>query len=149
MQTSGWRFSAMARVLIWTSCLAALAGVSACGPSRDDLRDGALSLIPPGSTTVKVIEGDCVELARSPSCVHIYYVRAGTLEGRTTAVQRAARDAEWTRTLYDVLPGGTQLGFLRDRLRAAVFLELDHSAAACRRDPKRQCADVVMVEGTQ
>ena len=104
---------------------------------------------PAGEHHGKSDRRDCVELARSPSCVHIYYVRAGTLEGRTTAVQRAARDAEWTRTLYDVLPGGTQLGFLRDRLRAAVFLELDHSAAACRRDPKRQCADVVMVEGTQ
>ena len=139
----------MNRLLVGTLSLVALAGVSACGPSRDELHDGALSLIPPRSTTVKVVEADCVELARSPSCVHIYYVGTGTLEARTAAVQRAARDGEWTRTLYDVLPGGTQLGFRRDRLRASVFLELDDDAAACRTDPKRRCADVVMVEGIQ
>ncbi len=138
------------RRFVWVLSIIALSAESACallGPTRGELRDGAFSLVPSGSTIVKVVEADCVELAPSPSCVHIYFVRVGTLDARTAADEKAAHGAQWTRTLYDVLPGGNQLGFRRGRLRASVFLSPAENAARCRNDPKRRCADVVMVEG--
>jgi hypothetical protein len=141
----------MERRVVWTvSVVVSAALLSACsllGPTREELRDGAFSLVPSHSTIVNVVEGDCVELAPSPSCVHIYFVRIGSLQARTAEVEQAARDGQWTRTLRDVLPGGNQLGFRRGRLRASVFLWPSKRAAPCRNDPKPRCADVVMVEG--
>lgn len=128
------------------STLAFLSGCSLFGPSRAELQDGARSLVPSRSAVVEEVEGDCVELARSPSCVHIYFILGETLDARTKIVEDAARESGWSRTRHEAFPGGNQLRYRRGRLKAVVSLLSDERSASCRDDPRRDCADVVMVE---
>src|SRR5438552_18699099 len=47
---------------------------SGCGqPSRSHLHEAAQSLIPPGAKVVLEKDADCVEGARFPSCVEVYF----------------------------------------------------------------------------
>jgi hypothetical protein len=55
---------------------AALVVLSAAGcgqPSGADLHSAARSLVPPGATIVLEKDAGCVEGARSPSCVEVYF----------------------------------------------------------------------------
>lgn len=114
-----------------------------------ELRDGAHSLVPPGSRTVEEVEGDCVELASSPSCVHVYYVPEELpLAERVSAVERAADTGGWELTSKEFLPGGANLRFRRDGLEAIVFIWAGERSAPCRDAPDKECADVIMVERT-
>jgi hypothetical protein len=47
---------------------------SGCGqPSRGDLHEAAHSLLPEGATVLLEKDGGCVEGARFPSCVQVYF----------------------------------------------------------------------------
>jgi len=123
--------------------------VGGCTPvgNAPKLRDGAHSLVPPGSDIIEQVEGDCVELASSPSCVHIYYVpKELPLAKRVSAVQRAAEAGGWELTNKELLPGGAILRLGREGLEALVFIWADERSAPCRDAPDKECADVVMVE---
>ena len=62
------RFASLSVLVGW------LAVASACGqPSRGDLHKAAQSLVPPGATVVLEKDGGCVEGARFPSCVVVYF----------------------------------------------------------------------------
>jgi hypothetical protein len=132
------------RTLLFLFIAASMAGC--VGPSEEELREAAGSLVPSGSTIVKEVAADCVELARSPSCVHIYFVLAGREEERASAVRRAARASGWAVEAEDSLRGGTSFQLGRGELRAAVYLASDDEAVRCTQNPSRSCADVVMVE---
>jgi hypothetical protein len=114
---------------------------------KRQLRSAASSLLPPGAAVLDEVEGDCVELARSPSCVHIYFAQNGMpLEVRTRAVRRAARAVGWTEVAVEALPGGNNLRFERRRLKAFVSLRRADTPAPCPEGRQRELADVVMVE---
>jgi hypothetical protein len=123
-----------------------LAGCSLLGPSRADLHAAARSLVPRGATVIEEVEGDCVELARSPSCVHIYFDDGASLGERTATVRRLALEAGWRETSAEALAGGHDLRFERRRLRAFVSLKRQQSGRAWRTASRRERADVVMVE---
>ena len=96
---------------------------------------------------IEEVEGDCVELARSPSCVHIYFFDDGaSLGARTATVRRLALEAGWRETSAEALAGGHDLRFERRRLRAFVSLRVQQSGRAWRSASRRERADVVMVE---
>ena len=131
----------------------AIAMLASCSPTgggnAGKLRDGAHSLVPPGSRTVEEVEGDCVELASSPSCAHIYYVPEELpLAERVSSVEQAADSGGWELTSKESLPGGANLRFRRDGLEAIVFIWADERSAPCRNAPAQECADVIMVERT-
>ena len=125
-----------------------LALASGCGgPSGDELREAARSLVPPGSEVVEEVAADCVELARSPSCVHIYFLApAASREDRVAAVQEAAREAGWEGVRAETFPGGSQLRCRRGDLKAVANVGADERAARCREAPAKDCADSVFVE---
>ena len=111
------------------------------------LREGARSLVPSDSRIVEEVEADCVELARSPSCVHIYYIaEAQALRERVQAVEQAAGAARWRTITREFAAGGANLRLRRGGLMASVFIWNDERATPCRAAPDRECADVVMVE---
>lgn len=132
--------------LFLTSTVLALA--SGCiGPSADELHGAARSLAPSGSNVVEEVEGDCVELARSPSCVHIYFVPArASLDERVAAAQETARAAGWDDIRTEIFSGGAQLRFRRGRLAAVVNVWAEERAARCREAPSKDCADSAFVE---
>jgi hypothetical protein len=73
-----------------------VAGCALAGPGRGELHAAAHSLLPPHADVVEEVEGDCVELAPSPSCVHLAFTSKLSLTERTAAVREAARGAGWT-----------------------------------------------------
>jgi hypothetical protein len=131
--------------------LFALVLVSSCssrGSSRDELRDGARSLLPPASDVVDEVEGDCVELARSPSCVMVYYVAdSRSSSERMAAIEDRARASGWDLWRKEEFDsGGVELRFRRGRLQAIVNIWWPNKASRCRLSPSRACADVIAVE---
>jgi hypothetical protein len=91
--------------------------------------------------------GDCVELARSPSCVHVYFVaEPEPLPERVGAVEERAAAAGWALEEKEVLAGGASLRLRRSGLAAVVYLWREDRAGPCREAPRKDCADVVMVE---
>jgi hypothetical protein len=131
--------------------LGAVLVATGCWPFRGgagELREGARGLVPGSARILVEEEGDCVELARSPSCVHVYFAadRLSLVE-RVDAVEAAARAASWEPERKDVLLGGTVLRFRRGRLRAIVTLRSDAlRREGCPDDRVKDCADVAMVE---
>lgn len=127
---------------------AALAVGSGCiGPSANELHDAARSLVPPGSEVVAEVEADCVELARSPSCVHIYFVAQPlSRDERVEAVQSAARAAGWDAVRTERFIGGTQVSFRRGGLKAVVNVWPAERARRCRDAAAKECADSAFVE---
>ena len=90
------------------------------------------------------VEADCVELARSPSCVQVYFVpEATSREERAAAVEEAARAAGWQAVSKETFVGGSELRFRRDGLQAFVHLRLDERLERCRDTPTKDCADTV------
>src|SRR6266545_1209050 len=51
----------------------------------------ARSLVPPSSRVIAEVEGECVELAPSPSCVHIYFTGSRGEEDPADVLRQAAR----------------------------------------------------------
>jgi hypothetical protein len=137
--------SATARLLLASAVLALTSGC--IGPSGRELHEAARSLVPARSDVVEEVEADCVELARSPSCVHIYFL-APTLarDERAKAVQNAARAAGWEAVRAETFVGGTQLRFRRRGLRAVVNIWPEERARDCRDAPAKDCADSAFVE---
>jgi hypothetical protein len=121
--------------------------VSGCfGPSAKELHEAARSLLPPGSEVVAEEEGDCVELARSPSCVQIYFIPSDAARGApASAVLDVARDTGWKRVGAETFAGGSSLRFQRRRLKAYVSVGRSHDVVRCRQAPK-ECADFISVE---
>src|SRR5215211_129517 len=126
-----------------------LVALSGCaGPREEELRVGALSLIPPQSAILKEHPGDCVELAPSPSCIRVHFVAAQVgLEQRTAALIETATQSGWVLDSRELLPGGTDLRFHREDLKAFVSLETHDQAERCPADSTLECADTVIVEG--
>ena len=118
--------------------------------NREELVQGARSLVPPHSSVLREHEGDCVELAPSPSCVHIYFLhRAVRLRLRMEAIDDQARASGWTRTSREILPGGSQLRYQRGDVGAVVNLWMNQRTLACREKQRSSCADSIMVEGIE
>ena len=91
-------------------------------------------------------EGDCVELARSPSCVQIYFIpREASRAERVAAVVDAARTAGWETVSVESFVGGSSLRFRRSGLTAYVHVALDQRVERSREAPK-DWADFVSVE---
>ena len=130
--------------------LAVAALVIGCSPgwtSRSELHNGASSLLPPRSAIVEEVEADCVELAPSPSCVHLYFLTPPAPLGlRTRLVEAAATTGGWERVRLEAFPGGNIAHYRRGGLDARVYLRSEDVIARCRRRPHRDCADAVMVE---
>jgi hypothetical protein len=130
------------------SILFTLTSCSLSAPSRNELVNGARSLVPSGSDVLREEEADCVELAPSPSCVHIYFVADETMvSARIEAVDQRAQGSGWTSIKRENLPGGSQLRYRREDLGAVVSL-WNRRALKCRKAPHR-CADVIAVEGIE
>ena len=134
----------------WPFLLAAsmLGFLSGCiGPSAGELHEAAQSLVPRGSEVVAEVEADCVELARSPSCVEVYFIpEATSRKERAAAVEEAARAAGWGTVSKEHFSGGSSLRFRRDGLQAFVHPGLDERLDRCRDAPAKNCADTVSVE---
>ena len=128
--------------------LIVVALASGCvGPSADELRQAARSLVPAGSEVVDEVEADCVELARSPSCVHLFFLPPeASRQKRVTAVERRARAAGWEAVRAETFIGGSHLRFRRSGLRAIVYVSADERLERCRHAPTKECADAVSVE---
>jgi hypothetical protein len=131
------------------AALAVVTALGSCGgPGEEQLRDGARSLLPSGSSIVDEVTEDCVELAPSPSCVHVYFVTSHVdQDARVTSVVQAAEASDWALDSREVLPGGVLLRFHTQDLKAFVSLENNDRAKQCALNPSKACADVVMVEG--
>jgi hypothetical protein len=130
---------------LWAAAL--LVGCSAGWTSGGELRDGAFSLVPPQSSIVEEVAADCVELAPSPSCVHLYFLAPPTpLERRTRLVEAAAATSGWERIRLETFPGGNIAHYRRGGFDARVYLRTDEATRRCRRAPHRDCADAIMVE---
>jgi hypothetical protein len=111
------------------------------------LRDTARALVPPAASVVAEEEGDCVELARSPSCVHLYFVtERSPLLQRVRAVEERAGDAGWELERKEFLAGGASLRFRSRGASAVVYLWAEERAAPCREAPRKDCADSILVE---
>jgi hypothetical protein len=125
-----------------------LTQASCSGPEGDTLRSAVRSLLPAASTVVRQVEGDCVELAPSPSCIHVYFVGGPVgLESRVASVERRAIAAGWDVERMERLSGGTQLDLRRGDLSATVHIRLAEERSRCRAEPRTGCADVLLVEG--
>jgi hypothetical protein len=122
--------------------------VSGCiGPSARELHEAAESLVPSGSEIVAQVEADCVELARSPSCVEVYFIpKARSRDERVAAVEQAARAAGWQIVRKETFIGGSELRFRRGGLQAFVHLFPDERLERCREAAARECADTLSVE---
>lgn len=134
----------------WLGAVLVLAVLAGCGgPAEEDLVAGARSLLPARSEIVHQVRGDCVELAPSPSCVHIYFVaNIVSEEDRIADVLRTARASAWVLDTREAFPGGTELRFHTEDATATVSLGTTAEAKRCVRRPSRGCADIVMVEGS-
>jgi hypothetical protein len=148
--TDGSGFSRRERVRAVAVALGVVLLASGClfGRARErDLRDAARSLLPPGASVVVEEAGDCVELAPSPSCVHVWFVtEPGPLPHRVRAVRERADAAGWELERDELLAGGANVRFRRGRLRASVYLSREERAGPCREAPHKDCADAILVE---
>ena len=127
----------------------ALVALGACGgPREEELRDGALSLVPSHSAILKEQRGSCIELAPSPSCIRVHFLATQLgLEQRTAAVIKTATESGWVLDRRELLPGGMDLRFHREDLKAFVSLGTDAQAERCASNRTLECADTVHVEG--
>lgn len=90
--------------------------------------------------------GDCVTLARSPSCVELYLLQGErSLRTREQAIEAAARAASLSRVLVDRAEGGTALVYARGSFDATVTLWTGARSRRCLARPARDCADVIRV----
>ena len=120
------------------------------GRSREaNLRETARALLPPGASVVVEEAADCVELAPSPSCVHIWFVTAKTpLPARVRAIRERAAAEGWELEREEFLQGGASVRFRRRGMMATAHLWRESRAGPCREAPQKDCADAVFVERT-
>jgi hypothetical protein len=154
MRASGVNFigGRIVRSVRWTLATGAVAAVllaPGCGPfgtSADEMRDGAATLVPPGARVIGREDGDCIQLADSPSCHRILFVGpAATLEVRVDLVRAAADEAGWDLKEELRTEGATFLELSRGELDADVSLWADFRAVRCRKRPDAECADSVRI----
>jgi hypothetical protein len=141
------QFQLMLRVSVGMLVVTSLVSVAGCGgPSAEEMREAAESLVPPGSRIVGRRDRDCVQLADSPSCHELTFVGpVGTLEERADAIRTAAQEAGWEREEELRTEGATFLDYSRDGMEASVSLWADFRAEPCRARPNEDCADRVRV----
>jgi hypothetical protein len=138
----------LGRMFVFAGALCFILTAGCSGPGRDTLRSAARSLVPTSATVVREVEGDCVELAPSPSCIHVYFVAGPVgLDPRVASVERRATEAGWDIERTERLPGGTQLDLRRGDLGATVHIRLAEERSRCGAEPRTGCADVILVEG--
>ena len=114
-----------------------------------ELREAARSLLPPGASVVLEEAADCVELAPSPSCVHVWFVTGRSpLQARVRAVEDRAAAGAWELERKEFLQGGASVRFRRRGLMATAHLWREWRAGPCRETLHRDCADAVFVERT-
>jgi hypothetical protein len=119
------------------------------GGREAQLREAARALLPPGASVVVEKAADCVELAPSPSCVHIGFVTAKTpLPDRVRAVRERAAAEGWELEREEFLAGGASIRFRRRGMMATAHLWREWRAGPCREAPQEDCADAVFVERT-
>ncbi len=112
----------------------------------DELHALARSLVPPSSRVIAEVEGECVELAPSPSCVHIYFTGSRGEEDPADVLRQAARAHGWHETLAQHRAGGTWLQFERRGYDAWAVIWIDSIANPCRSGASaRKCADELQV----
>lgn len=137
------------RVLAASAVGTAVLLASACGPfgeSADEMREGAASLVPPGAHVIGRDDGDCIQLADSPSCHSVYFVGPSeALEARVDRARAVAERAGWELKKELRAEGGTFLELSRGGLEADVTLWADSRAVPCRKRPSADCADSVRV----
>jgi hypothetical protein len=153
MRASGVNFigGRIVRGVRWTlaGAVAAVLLAPGCGPfgtSVDEMRDGAATLVPPGARVIGREDGDCIQLADSPSCHRVLFVGpAATLEVRVDLVRAAADETGWDLKEELRTEGATFLEFSRGELDANVSLWADFRAVPCRKRPDAECADSVRI----
>jgi hypothetical protein len=134
-----------------TALFAASVTITGCSTQRGRataLDEAARSLLPQRAHVLLQGEGNCVELARSPSCIQAYFLADDPALGeRVRAVQRRARKASWEIRRRERLAGGVELRFHRDRFNAIVTLRTDwFRRHGCDELRAKDCADVISVE---
>lgn len=125
-----------------------LSGCSSRASRASELRDAAHSLLPEQHRILLEELGDCVELARSPSCVQTYFLADSLALGeRVSGVEQRASAAAWKSTRKERLAGGVELRFRRGKLGAIVTLHTDDFRRdGCDRARAKDCGDVISVE---
>jgi hypothetical protein len=103
------------------------AGVSACLQSetqrKDELRERAEEILPPGARLLVIGYGDCVELAASPSCAEVVFEMAEPDSGTRAALLRDEAERHgWKITHSDDAPGGWSVFASRGDFTAVAFL---------------------------
>jgi hypothetical protein len=139
-----------ARTVIVAVAIVLVASGCWFGRGREtQLREAARSLLPPGASVVVEEAADCVELAPSPSCVHIWFVTAkAPLSARVRAVRERADAEGWELEREEFLQGGASVRFRRRGMMATAHLWREWRAGPCREAPQKDCADAVFVERT-
>lgn len=137
------------RTLAQCAVLAALVFAPACGPfgeSAEEMRDGAASLVPWGARVIGSDDGDCKQLADSPSCHSVFFVGpAEPLDRRVDRARTAAERAGWRLDTELRTEGATFLELSRGGLEADVSLWAAFRSAQCRKRPSVDCADSIRV----
>lgn len=111
------------------------------------LHDSAESLVPAESKVVDSKESDCRELARSPSCVSVWFNSGDlSLAERERRIRSTAEANGWQLALEDRGPGGVGLSFKRGKFEASVNLLSQDRYVRCLANSKRDCADSVSVQ---
>ena len=137
------------RTIIAAACLAAL--LAGCTPltqaGRERHLDQAVdSLLPPSARVVARKSGDCTTLARSPSCVSVYYFSGKrSLRARERAAAARARESGWSLVTANHAIGGTALVFRRGALRATFELWAAPRYDRCLTSRSTDCADFISV----
>lgn len=140
--------------LLWPAMAVALALTGCTVPGTRAKRAGALhdsaeSLLPAEADVVVREEGDCRTLARSPSCVSVWFVSGDlSLAERERRMRSTAEANGWQLVLEDRGPGGAGLSFKRGKFEASVNLLSQDRYARCLNSPERDCADSVRVQRT-
>ncbi len=140
--------------LVWPALAVALA-LSGCtvpmtkAKRAAALHDSAESLLPAETEVVVSEEGDCRTLARSPSCVSVWFVSGDrSLAERERRMRSTAEANGWQLVGEDRGPGGAGLSFKRGKFEGTVNLLSQDRYARCLDNPERDCADSVRVQRT-
>ena len=123
------------------------AGVSACLQSepqrKEELRQRAEEILPPGARVRVIGYGDCVELAASPSCAEVVFEMTERDSGARAALLRAEAERNgWKITHSDDAPGGWSVFASRDDFTAVAFLWRPEAYGVdCRSQPNPKSED--------
>jgi hypothetical protein len=101
-------------------------GISACVQTehqrKDELRDRAEELLPPGARIRVIGYGDCVELAPSPSCAQVVFeMKERDSAARAASVRAEAERNGWRITHSGDAEGGWSVFARREGFTAVAF----------------------------